>query len=73
MAMDLTTCPECGHAAEVTWREVMESTDGPVEHAQIRCVQRHWFLLPVAHLSRATAPGRAECREPRRPRPDDAR
>jgi hypothetical protein len=51
--MDTTTCPECGALAEVEWRGVAESTDGPVEHAKITCVQRHWFLLPVASLPRA--------------------
>ena len=57
--MDLTVCPECDELAEVQWRAVMESTDGPVEHAKVVCVQRHWFLLPVAHLvrpSHVTAP-----------------
>ena len=48
--MDTTNCPECGVLAEVEWRAVMESTEGPIEHAKIRCVQRHWFLLPVAAL-----------------------
>ncbi len=48
--MDTTTCPACGLPAEVEWRAVMESTDGPVEHAKIRCVARHWFLLPLATL-----------------------
>jgi hypothetical protein len=56
--MDLTTCPECGNAAEVQWRDVLESTDGPVEHAKVRCVQRHSFLMPVASL----AAGRAAAR-----------
>jgi hypothetical protein len=50
--MDTTLCPECGALAEVEWRQVTESTDGPVELAKIRCVRRHWFLLPVAHLER---------------------
>jgi hypothetical protein len=55
--MDTTLCPECGALAEVLWREVLESTDGPVEHAKIACARRHWFLLPVEHLERpATAP-----------------
>ncbi len=54
--MDMTNCPECGQLAEVEWRDVMESTDGPVEHAKIRCVQRHWFLLPVAVLERSRQP-----------------
>ncbi len=54
--MDMTNCPECGQLAEVEWRDVMESTDGPVEHAKFRCVQRHWFLLPVAVLERSRQP-----------------
>lgn len=58
--MDTTVCPECEEIAEVLWRDVLEGTDGPVEHAKIHCVQRHWFLLPVASLaSRARARGRA--------------
>jgi hypothetical protein len=51
--MDTTSCPECGALAEVDWRDVAESTDGPVEHAKVTCVQRHWFLLPVASLPQA--------------------
>jgi hypothetical protein len=51
--MDTTLCPECGGLAEVQWRDVAESTDGPVEQAKIRCIHRHWFLLPVAYLERA--------------------
>lgn len=53
--MDTTLCPECGALAEVEWRDVLESTDGPVEHAKIACVHRHWFLLPVADLARSAA------------------
>jgi hypothetical protein len=48
--IDITTCPECGEPAEVQWRDALESTDGPVEHAKIMCVRRHWFLLPVSTL-----------------------
>jgi len=55
--MDATTCPECGACAEVVWRSVLESSDGPVEHAKVRCVRRHWFLLPVAHLERPRTGG----------------
>jgi hypothetical protein len=50
--MDITTCPECAGVAEVQWRTVLESTHGPVEHAQVRCVSRHVYFLPVASLSR---------------------
>jgi len=48
--MDLTVCPECGQIAEVQHRLVLESTDGPIEHAKIRCVRGHWFFLPVSEL-----------------------
>ena len=41
-----------GVLAEVEWRQVTESTDGPVELAKVRCLRRHSFLLPVAHLER---------------------
>lgn len=54
--MTTTVCPECGALAEVLWRAVLESTDGPVEHAKVQCVRRHWFLLPVADLERPPAP-----------------
>jgi hypothetical protein len=49
--MDLTTCPACGSPAEVLWRESWPSTEGPVEHAKVGCVRRHWFLLPVDQLA----------------------
>lgn len=57
--MDLTVCPDCGHPAEIESRAVLESTDGPIEHARVRCLERHWFLLPVEWLTRSaggTAP-----------------
>ena len=60
--MDMTNCPECGRPAEVFDRHVLESTDGPVEHARVRCVQRHHFFLPVSRL-RSAAPS-----QPRRSR-----
>ena len=49
--MDMTSCPECGHPAEIESRDVLESTDGPVEHARVTCVERHHFFLPVAGLA----------------------
>jgi hypothetical protein len=64
--MEMTRCPECGAPAEVDARSVLESTDGPIEHARVRCLQRHVFVLPVEWLAR----------EPRTPlvasRPDTA-
>jgi hypothetical protein len=51
--MDMTLCPECDEPARVLWRAVLESTDGPIEHAKVRCSRGHWFLLPVASLARS--------------------
>ncbi len=51
--MDMTVCPECAEPARTLWRAVLESTDGPIEHAKIRCIRGHWFLLPVASLDRS--------------------
>jgi hypothetical protein len=62
--MDTTLCPECGALAEIEWRAVLESTDGPVEHARISCARRHWFLLPVARLVRPTPVPAPAPREP---------
>jgi hypothetical protein len=55
--MELTVCPQCTQPAEVQWRDVLAGTDGPVEHAKVLCVRRHWFLLPTAMLGSATAQG----------------
>jgi hypothetical protein len=59
--VDLTACPECGRLAEVEWRDVLESTDGPVEHARVSCVGRHRFFLPAAMLGvQESCAGRAQ-------------
>jgi hypothetical protein len=51
----LTRCPHCGALAEIERRCVLESSDGPVEHAKVRCVLDHNFLLPTASLARVVA------------------
>ena len=43
----LVACPECGRLAEVVDEFAVSSTDGPVAHVKVRCVERHWFLLPA--------------------------
>jgi hypothetical protein len=44
-------CPECGHLAVVEWRSHVGSTDGSIEHLKIRCLNRHWLLMPAESLS----------------------
>lgn len=46
MPPEIVPCPECGHAAEVVDRDFLPSTEGPIEHVRVRCVQRHWFFMP---------------------------
>jgi hypothetical protein len=48
--MELTRCvePGCTGPAEVVDRMVLRSTSGPIEHVRIRCLHRHWFMLPVS-------------------------
>jgi hypothetical protein len=65
--LSLTTCPEpgCAAPAEIVDRFTLPSTDAPIEHAKVRCSQRHWFALPVSMLrsprqgERAPRSGRA--------------
>ncbi len=60
--MDLTVCPECGEPAEIQWRAVLNSTDGPIEHAKVLCLHRHWFLLPIETLTRTRPRAGGACR-----------
>jgi hypothetical protein len=42
----------CGLPAEVQYRYTVESSDGPVESAKIRCPGGHWFNGPITSLVR---------------------
>jgi hypothetical protein len=46
----------CALPAEVLYRYQVESTDGPLECAKIRCPHGHWFNGPVESLSWADEP-----------------
>jgi len=50
--MEWTQCPQCGSIAQVEDRDVWPSTDGPIEHVHVRCIERHHFVLPVETLAR---------------------
>jgi hypothetical protein len=44
--LEFVTCPDCSMIATAQWGGWLESTDGPVDHVRVTCVQRHWFLMP---------------------------
>jgi hypothetical protein len=48
--MELVVCPECSQPAEARWRTRLSSTDAPVEHVRVDCLDRHWFLMPSTQL-----------------------
>jgi hypothetical protein len=48
--INLVVCPECAAPAEVVDSFALPSTDGPVEHVKVQCLERHWLLLPAAAL-----------------------
>ena len=47
-----TRCPQCGSAAVVVERFVLESTDGPQEHARTACPRGHRFVASIEALTR---------------------
>ncbi|MGH3799089.1 MAG: hypothetical protein ACRDTD_02970 [Pseudonocardiaceae bacterium] len=49
--LDIVACPECSMTAVLQRGGRLESTDGPVDHVRITCVNRHWFLMPADALN----------------------
>lgn len=41
----------CGLPAEAEYRYAVQSSDGPLESAKIRCPRGHWFNGPVESLT----------------------
>lgn len=68
--MELTQCPDpaCDAPAEVLDRYALSSTDGGIEHIKVRCLHRHWYLLPVSALKPRTFAGQGNPAASRTPR-----
>jgi hypothetical protein len=45
--VELVTCPECGNVASIEW----EARNGGLLHAKLRCIDRHWFLMPAEGIT----------------------
>jgi hypothetical protein len=50
--LDQEGAVRCVLPAEVRYRYIMRSTDGPLESAMIRCPAGHWFNGPIESLTR---------------------
>jgi hypothetical protein len=61
--MDKTGSVRCGLPAEVQGRYLMNSTDGALESARIRCPRGHWFNGPIESLTFGERPDAAAERE----------
>jgi hypothetical protein len=46
----LTPCPQCGMPAEITDRFCLDSTDGPIEHVALSCIDGHHFRMAADRL-----------------------
>jgi hypothetical protein len=67
--LDAEGASRCALPAEVEYRYVQRSTDGPLESALIRCPSGHWFNGPIEYLTWAKT--RAACAS-QQPAPEDA-
>ena len=55
----LHACPECELPAEITERFWLDSTDGPVLHVCVTCVDGHYFRMPADRLAAIVLPDQA--------------
>jgi hypothetical protein len=56
LMQSVAACPECGLPAEIAERFWLSSTDGPVEHAALACVDGHYFRMPADWASPEAGP-----------------
>jgi hypothetical protein len=54
--LEFVICPDCSMIAAAQRGGCLESTDDPVEHVRVTCVQRHWFLIPADMLTERLQP-----------------
>jgi hypothetical protein len=46
----LTPCPQCGLPAEIRERFWLQSTDGPIDHVALSCIDGHHFRMAADRL-----------------------
>jgi hypothetical protein len=62
----LTRCPQCGLPAEIRDRFCLESTDGPIDHVAVSCIDGHHFRMAADRLGAepAVPPCRRTSKQP---------
>jgi len=60
VSASLVACPECELPAEITERFWLDSTDGPVLHVSVSCVDGHHFRMPAERLPADVQPARGD-------------
>lgn len=60
VSVGLVACSECRLPAEITERFWLDSTDGPVLHVSVSCVDGHYFRMPADRLPADVQPAPAD-------------
>ena len=50
IGMSIMPCPGCGVPAEITERFILASTDGPITHVAVCCVDGHHYRMEADRL-----------------------
>jgi hypothetical protein len=66
MDLELTSCPACGHPAEIYDRFVVVADRGAVEHVKIRCITGATFERAVGPWTPGSRPKRSTDAQRRR-------
>jgi hypothetical protein len=49
--LTMVGCPDCGLPAEILDLFSLDSTDGPIEHIVLACIDGHYFRMPADRLT----------------------
>jgi hypothetical protein len=50
VVVDTLRCPQCDAPAAAEWSAQLDCSGTTITHVKVRCLDRHWFLLPADRL-----------------------
>jgi hypothetical protein len=50
VVVDTLLCPQCQAPAAAEWSAQLDCSGTTITHVKVRCLDRHWFLLPADRL-----------------------